>query len=190
MFLKGDINIMKNQLRQNMLSMRKSMNFCDVQQKSQKIFEHLKKQKEFLNSKNIMIYLSCNNEVDTTHIINFCLENNKCVCVPKITAQGVMMAVKINNLDFNNEFIKNKYGIYEPKSNCEIKPGDIDLIIVPMVASDTKLNRIGYGGGYYDRFLLKTNAYKIGLCYDFQLIKDALLPTEDTDIKMDMVIYK
>ncbi len=171
-----------------MLKMRKSMSFCDVQQKSQKIFEHLKKQKEFLNSKNIMIYLSCNNEVDTTHIINFCLENNKCVCVPKITAQGLMTAIKINSLDFRNEFTKNKYGIYEPKSDCEIMPQDIDLIIVPMVATDTKLNRIGYGGGYYDRFLSNTNAFKIGLCYEYQVLKDFEIPTDATDIKMDKVI--
>lgn len=178
---------MKNQIRKNMLSLRKNMSFSDVRLKSQKIFKHLKGQKEFLNSKNIMIYLSCNNEVDTIDIINFCLENNKCVCVPKITAQGLMVAIKINNLDFENEFTKNKYGIYEPNLDFEILPEDIDLIIVPMVATDKKLNRLGYGGGYYDRFLSKTNAYKIGLCYEFQMLENEL-PTEKTDVKMDIVL--
>ena len=56
-----------------------------------------------------------------------------------------------------------------------------------MVASDTNLNRLGYGGGYYDRFLCKTNAYKIGLCYEFQMLENEL-PTEKTDVKMDIVL--
>ncbi len=178
---------MKTAIRKQMLDLRKKLSNDDVTQKSNKIFDYLIKQEMFLNAKTVMIYLSCNNEVDTSNIINFCLEKEKTVCVPKIVSKGIMLAYKIENLDFDKNFIKNKYGIYEPKSTIEVLPADIDCAIVPMVGADILHNRLGYGGGYYDRFLSKTNAYKIGLCYNFQLFK-AELTTEKTDIKMDMII--
>ena len=72
----------------------------------------------------------------------------------------------------------------EPVGNAY--SGDIDLIIVPGVSFDEELNRLGFGKGYYDKYLASKNIFKIGICFDNQVIK--LLPVNDYDIKMDLVV--
>ena len=79
------------------------------------------------------------------------------------------------------------FGILEPSEDCEAVPeSEIDLIIVPGVAFDRQLNRMGRGKGYYDRLLSTLQAPKIGICFDFQL--QDTVPTESFDKKMDMII--
>ncbi len=171
-----------------MLEERRKLKMEDVNTKSLSIFKLLKQTEEFKKANSLMICISSDNEVDTKEIIKYCLSERKTVCVPKIISKGIMIAIKIDSLNFKDDFTKNKYGIYEPVGSVEISPEKIDLIIVPMVASDLSYNRLGYGGGYYDRFLSKTNADRIGLCYDFQLLKDKTLPTDKYDIKMTKII--
>jgi 5-formyltetrahydrofolate cyclo-ligase len=81
----------------------------------------------------------------------------------------------------------NKYGIPEPVSNKIVYP---DILLVPLVAFDKKLNRIGYGGGFYDRYLKRLKRIKkiitIGLAYSFQEVKK--IPINDYDIKLDFII--
>ncbi len=80
------------------------------------------------------------------------------------------------------------YGILEPRTEKirKTRVEDIDLIIVPGVAFDKKGNRIGHGKGYYDRLLDKTNATKIGLAFEFQLLKE--IPTDKHDLPIDILI--
>ena len=86
------------------------------------------------------------------------LKNKKDVYVPKIISNGIMEAHKIENLDFDKCFLKNSFGIFEPKdTGFVISPEEIDFAVIPMVAGDRNLNRLGYGGGYYDRFRLFQN---------------------------------
>ena len=97
-----------------------------------------------------------------------------------------MKAVKINSLD---ELIVDNYGILEPKYVDKNNIGDnFDLIIMPGVAFDRCGNRIGYGGGYYDKYLLniKEDIKKIALAYDIQVIDD--IHREKHDIKVDCII--
>ncbi len=86
-----------------------------------------------------------------------------------------------------NPLIINKYGIPEPISNKVIYP---DILLVPLVAFDKQLNRIGYGGGFYDRYINKIKKSKkiitIGLAYSFQKVKE--IKINDYDIKLDFVI--
>ena len=81
----------------------------------------------------------------------------------------------------------NRYGIPEPVSNKILFP---DILLVPLVAFDKDLNRVGYGGGFYDRYIKKIQNYKnivkIGLAYSFQKVK--LIPTNKSDIKLDYII--
>ena len=88
---------------------------------------------------------------------------------------------------FTQPLIINKYGIPEPISNNIRYP---DLLLVPMVAYDKKFNRIGYGGGYYDRFLKKIKKNKkiilIGLAYSFQKVKK--IPANKYDMKLDFIV--
>jgi len=78
------------------------------------------------------------------------------------------------------------FRVMEPTGQLFDSMDSIELIIVPGVAFDIKKNRMGYGKGYYDRFLPKLNAKKMGICFDFQLIEH--IPTLSTDIKMDLIL--
>ena len=84
------------------------------------------------------------------------------------------------------ELHKGAYGILEPSTKRPVAENDIDVIIVPGLAFDRRGGRMGFGAGYYDRLLIKTNAVKIGLCYDFQLMDS--VPSEEHDVPMDYII--
>ena len=87
-----------------------------------------------------------------------------------------------------SDLMLNSFGYYEPKNISPVDPEEIDLVIVPGVVFDKSFNRIGFGKGYYDRILskLKPSAKKVAIAHDFQVLQS--IPTEDHDIKMDMII--
>jgi 5-formyltetrahydrofolate cyclo-ligase len=118
----------------------------------------------------------------------FNLEKNIRIFAPVTnTKDKTMVATEI--FDLENSIQIGAYGIREPKAGSStISPQELDIVIVPAVAFDKKLNRLGYGGGYYDRFLQKINknTLVIGICFDFQIIDN--LPTKEHDIKMDLII--
>jgi 5-formyltetrahydrofolate cyclo-ligase len=176
----------KSILRKSIKTMRNSMSKDVVIDKSKKICACIKNCKWFLESKNIMIYISANNEVDLKELFlenpdkNFfapvCIDKNNMICVPLYSYSDLK----------ESKFKKN---IFEPKVETE-DLNDIpklDLILVPGVAYDRNKNRIGYGAGYYDRFLEKLQ-YKpllVGVCYELQLVEN-IFP-DDNDVKMDYV---
>jgi len=146
------------------------------------------------DAKNITVftYVSTGSEVSTFPLIEFLLRFNVRVCVPKVIGSGEMQAWEIKSLD---DLVLGKFGIYEPKTKnlCAEIPrndGAWILAIIPGVAFDKKGYRIGYGGGYYDRYFsnLKNTKgiYKLGVCYDFQLVDK--IPTDEHDIKMNQVL--
>lgn len=108
----------------------------------------------------------------------------KQVVVPKIMGDGKLEHFEINSLD---ELRENSLGVPEPLAGKKIFVDNLDLIVVPMVAGDRFKNRIGYGAGYYDRFLQNCPAPKIGLLFDCQLF-DGTLPVEEFDIPLDILI--
>jgi 5-formyltetrahydrofolate cyclo-ligase len=85
-----------------------------------------------------------------------------------------------------SRLITGAYNILEPDDNNYFPVEDIELIIIPGVAFDKQKNRLGRGKGYYDKLLSNTEAFKIGICYDFQLVDE--ISTDAHDIKMDIVI--
>ncbi len=178
----------KIQIRKKILSIRNNMNNKIREIKNQKIFSILISNKKFLNSKKIGIYYSVYSEVDTLRIINFCLKKDKIVLIPKIINKSSMNFVEINELNID-KFEKNNLGILEPKSNLFFDKKDIDLIIVPLVAFDKENNRIGYGKGFYDRYLFDFNGSIIGLAYKEQFIREEIINSEIHDIKIDEIIY-
>ncbi|RLF39548.1 MAG: 5-formyltetrahydrofolate cyclo-ligase, partial [Thermoplasmata archaeon] len=90
--------------------------------------------------------------------------------------------VEIENLD---DLERGAFGILEPQ-NKKIYTGDIDIIIVPGIAFDFRGYRIGYGKGFYDRFLRGADALKIGIAYDFQIVKQ--IPEDDGDVPVDIIV--
>ena len=164
---------LKDNLRKNMLITRKNMTAQNVSSFSNKIMDTIKELPQFINCKNIMLYISFNKEVDTYPLATWCLNNNKTVIAPYcIQSSRKIIPFIINNL--TNDLTKSTYGVMEPKHDLLTKANikDIDLIIVPGVVFDENCNRIGFGAGYYDRFLPRKskNTPTIGIAYDYQII--------------------
>lgn len=182
-------NLWKKSVRKRMFDKRNEMNLSQVQELSRKIVNTLTKVPIFKQSNNIMLYLSFNNEVDSYELIEYCLGNKKCVIVPYCNKEGKqIIPAKIEN--FEKQLVKNDYGFLESKLEY-IKPepiDSIDLIIIPGLAFDKRCYRIGYGTGYYDRFLGKVNSKipTIGLVFDYQIIDSA--EVDEFDIPLDYVI--
>lgn len=132
--------------------------------------------------KDILIYCSKPNEIDTTPIIQFAFDFGYRVYVPRVNGKE-MNFFEITSF---KDLQKGAFNVMEPTGN--ITPPNLDntICITPGIAFDKNYNRLGYGGGYYDRFLQNYNGLKIGLCYD-ELLVDAL-PNEDTDIPVDIII--
>ncbi|MCY6356491.1 5-formyltetrahydrofolate cyclo-ligase [Clostridium sp. ZS2-4] len=151
------------------------------------IFNKLINSKEYIDSKHIFTYVSFNNEVDTQRFIQHALQDDKCVYVPKvISKQKGMKAIQIKSV---NELKKGMYGIWEPASfEFSVDEQVIDLVVVPGIAFDIFGGRVGYGGGFYDRFLkkLNSNAVKLALAYDFQVMDK--VPVEIHDVFIDRII--
>lgn len=150
------------------------------------IIDKLMNTEEFKSASAIHTYVSMekNREVFTLHLINACLDSDKKVFVPKIKSEGILSHHQLSTLSSLSE---NKWGVMEPTSNTDAELPDDLLVVVPMVAADFKRNRLGYGKGYYDRFLNSLNSTKIGLCYTMN-INWKPLPVDTFDIKMDKII--
>ncbi|KLE17124.1 5-formyltetrahydrofolate cyclo-ligase [Clostridium sp. C8] len=177
----------KKILRNKILSIRDSLNRNEKEIMDNEIFNKLKNTELYKNARNIFIYISFSNEINTINIIKKALEDKKDVFIPKIyKTNKSMKAIKLNSFD---DLRKNSMGILEPIDDSKyIEKENIDLIVVPGVVFDKDCNRIGYGGGYYDRYL-KDIAYKnnkVVLAYDLQVIDK--IENEKHDIKVDYII--
>ena len=172
----------KTSIRNKLIKIRKKKFSNNLTVSSTKLFKFLKK-KNF-NSKLIGGYYPFNYEIDILNILEIFEKKNYSISLPKIT--------KKNKMDFFQWSFKeplkiNKFGIPETISNKKIYP---NILLIPLVGFDNQLNRLGYGGGYYDRYLSKikniTKIIKIGVGFSFQKIKN--IPINNHDIKLDCVI--
>ena len=176
----------KEKLREELLEQRKSISEPKYYGASADIIEQLKEQQEYQQARTIHCYVSMNDrrEVETRELVKEMLRIGKQVIVPVTNFEkGALDHVVLNSYQ---DLETNKWGVLEPAGGEEISPQKFDLVIVPMVAGDEQGNRMGYGEGFYDRFLSKVNCPKIGLIFDQNIIEG--LPTEEFDIPMDKII--
>ncbi len=145
------------------------------------IYQKVINNKDILSSKTLLIYISINNEVDTIKIINYFL-NTKNIAVPKIIDNDMFFCY-VTNL---NELTSGKYNIPEPTNENIVTDFDNAICIVPGICYDKKNYRVGYGKGYYDRFLSKNKIKTIGLCYKECMIEK--IDNDKYDYKIDEVI--
>lgn len=136
-----------------------------------------------------MTYLDFNNEVKTDYMINKLINMNKNVLIPiTVKENKQLLPSKIENLSLEVQL--GTYGIREPKNEFIrlYDPKSIDTLIVPAVAFDINKYRLGYGGGFYDRFIesLRDDALIIGIAFDFQIFD--VVPKESHDAQMDLII--
>ena len=139
------------------------------------------KTKVISEAKSIGCYYSIGSEVQTVGLITHLLEEKKIVSLPSIS-NGMMTFRKIEDL---TKLEKGEFDIPEPKDNAQVEEKH-DVILVPCVGLDNEGNRIGYGAGFYDKYLEKKNLIKIGLSYSKQIVKT--IPISDRDVKMDWII--
>ncbi len=125
--------------------------------------------------------MSAFGEVETGEILRHALSIGKGVCVP---VSGEDLSLKLSKTD--GEFTRGLYGIKEPAHPDFVDFSFPDLILVPGLAFSEKGDRLGFGKGYYDRFLSEAKGLKVGLCYGFQIVPS--LPSEPHDVRLDAVI--
>lgn len=170
-------------LREKYKKIRKEI--IDKDLKSKEISNRLINSEIYKNSKIIALYSNLLSEVNTKDLITHSLNNNKIVALPRVIDKYNMNFYRINSIeDLNNT---GSFGIKEPINDNLIT--NIDLIIIPGLCFDYNNNRLGFGRGYYDRYLFNNDSvYKIGLCFDEQILKDDIIEVDKYDIKMDLIL--
>lgn len=140
---------------------------------------------QYAGAHTVFCFVGTEREIDTAPLLEQALADGKQLCVPLSLRDGIMTARKITSLAELSSV--GLYGIREPDGSAPIiDPQEIDLAFVPCSAADRARNRLGKGGGYYDRYLKNTNIVKIGLCPRALMV--SRLPYHKTDLPMDKII--
>ena len=138
-----------------------------------------------LSYQSIAIYYPFDNEASPLEIMNYLHSKNKEVLLPVI--ENGSKTLSFAKYDIQSELLKNHFGIFEPKDKEFVDIEDIDIVLIPCVAFNDKLFRLGMGGGFYDQtFSKKSSTILIGLAYSFQYENKSF--QEKHDIKMDYII--
>ena len=174
----------KKQLRKEIRLKKKAMSPEEIESRSQKLGQLFRESEAYRKAETIYFYLPYNQEVRTVPMILQALEDGKKAAVPKVYGEE-MKFISIENL----EGIAEGYmGIPEPVADGPVAEDPHALILMPGLAFDPQGHRIGYGGGFYDKFLSKEPDHPtVALCYEFQMLPH--VDTEEFDIPVDLVLF-
>jgi len=176
----------KRSLRQQILARRRALSHDQWLASSELAQQRLMALEQFSGAKCIALYAPAHKETDTAAILEAAFAAGKRVLYPAVC--GARMVFR--QVEELGNLAKGSFGILDPcPTGIDHHADEPDLIIVPGVAFDTNGHRIGYGKGYYDRFLRHPGrkAHLVGLCHDFQLI-DGPIPAEEHDIRMELIV--
>lgn len=180
----------RESIRSDTLKLRERLSLPERTERSKKITSHIvewiqnKETSDEISFHTIMVYLSMNSEVVTEELIDYLFKHGKQVIAPEVDKESTQLIPKlIQNLETDLE--KHNYGMLQPKKACPIIPHDqIALIIVPGIAFDLKGYRLGYGKGFYDRFLPTChNAITIGIAFQVQIVEDTFPQPWDVPVQ-------
>jgi len=176
----------KKSLRKIMKERLAALSDKEIKEKSEEITDRLFMSDEWKQAKTIGITISRPREVDTKRIIEKAWKFGKKVAVPKCYPEDKTMVFRLINSFSQLENVY--YNLFEPieKDTEEINKNDIDLIIVPGLAFSERGERLGFGGGYYDRFLMDYNNKFLSLAFDIQII--SMIPMDKHDIIIPKII--
>lgn len=174
----------KKDLRKFYKSVRHSLTVQEKSEFDRSIFVRLINSDLFKKSSGVLTYVSIPEEPDTLNLIEFCLKNGKEVGVP-FCKNDKMLFYRLDSLD---NLINGKFNIptVDPLKSAEIIDFSSFICLVPGVCFDKSGERIGYGGGYYDRFLAVNNVASVGLCYERCVCSE--LPSESYDINTEYIL--
>ena len=164
----------KNQLRKYMKIVRQTLNMEDL---SDKIVKNIQNFSFYQNAKNVMIYYPLKNEID----LRLLLKDDKNFYLPKIIDNNLAVCPYKSG----DKLTESEYKTQEPVTES-VSPNIIDFVVVPGVCADYSKNRIGYGKGFYDKFLKQINAFKIFALPECCVINN--IPTEEFDVELDFLI--
>ena len=173
----------KDELRARMKAARRSIPHEQLISSSRRIAELLFETEAFKNARTIMLYMSSFNEPKTDDILARVLETKRAVIPVSDTGTHTIIPSLIRS---EYDLIKGSYGIREPRSVVPVAIDEIDAALIPGSAFDRSGGRLGFGAGYYDRFLSEFQGVRIGICHDFQLLPS--VPQLPHDAAMDMII--
>lgn len=170
----------KKALRKELICRRKAMDLAEKLLADADIFEQLKPLVDKAGA--VFTYASTEIEVDTRRLIKYCLDNKIPVALP-VSGDEELEFFFINSLD---ELQKGRYNIDEPPKNFPAKPDENTICIVPALCADGYGLRLGYGKGYYDRFLRNFTGASVIICYD-DFKRD--VPAEPHDVRADYTFF-
>jgi len=180
----GNVEEKKAYIRKQMLEKRAGLEADYCLEADKAILKRLLQMKVYRQADVVFTYVSMEGEVDTRQLIRCALADGKRVAVPKCKGKGIMGAYYITGME---ELGTGAYGILEPKAGCrKAGPEEIALAVTPCVCCSRSGSRLGYGGGYYDRYLSGTPAVRAALCRERMMVED--IPPEVHDCTMDFVV--
>lgn len=177
-----NISELKKQLRQKIKERKKLVSKEIMLVDSKNIFKEIEKLPEFVSAKTVLAYWSLPDEVQTHEFVMKWYKHKR-IFLPIVVGDKLELRL-FSGMDCMVEGVA--FGILEPKKGDPAGEKDIDFGIIPGMAFDLNGNRMGRGKGYYDKLLLSKNIYKVGVCYDFQIVEN--VPTDSFDIPMDLII--
>ena len=174
----------KKELRGTIRALKRNMTPQEIEQKSNALAEQFYRSSFYQNASVIYGYLPYNQEVRTTAILERAILDGKKVAVPKVYGD----TMRFIYLEDFSQVEKSSMGIPEPIADGPVAQDPDSLVLMPGLAFDHNGNRMGYGGGFYDKFLSQEpNHPTLALCYDFQMVEE--LPIEEYDIPVDCVLW-
>lgn len=176
-----DTSIEKADFRKKIAALKKTFTLEELRRRSEEALSVLEITGVFQEAKNIFIYNNLADEVQTTYFIRR-WSDTKNFYLPVVDDDDIVFRAYSPSMSYN----KSSYGIEEPLGENFIAYNKVDLVVVPGLAFDRKMNRLGRGKGFYDRFLENIVAPKVGICFDFQLFDK--IPSHTHDIQMDYIV--
>lgn len=174
----------KKELRRTIREKKRAMTEDEIESRSAKLAQLLYASEAYRNAKTIYGYLPYNQEVRTVPMLEQALADGKRVAVPKVYGEEM----KFLYLTDLSQVSTGYAGIPEPIADGPVADDETALVLMPGLVFDPQGHRIGYGGGFYDKFLSREPRHPtVALCYDFQMVDK--LETESFDIPVDLVLW-
>lgn len=174
----------KAALRAKIREKKRAMTEAEIVSRSEKLKELFIASPAYQNAKTVYGYLPYNQEVRTVPILEQAIKDGKRVAVPKVYGD----TMRFLYIEDFTQVEKNTMGIPEPVFDEPVAEDQTALVLMPGLAFTKNGDRMGYGGGFYDRFLAEEPDHPtLALCYDFQILES--LPTEEFDIPVDRVLW-
>jgi len=168
-------------LRRELIARRNDISMIENAELSARACEALLKLPEYARAGTVLCYKGIRSELETRGFIMQALADGKRVCLPKIAGDS-LVAVRYTP---ESGFVPGRFGTLEPASSDIVPAREIEIAIVPGVGFDLNGGRIGYGKGYFDRYLKEVHCPRVGVAFGVQIVEDVF--SDEWDVKMDVV---